>query len=221
MTSRELLARSGRGRVRRCDAARATRTRSSSFCSRTDSRARRRRSRSSAAASTTCRWRSSSPQRAPSCSRRAQLLERLGQRLDLLRGGRDAEAATADATGDDRVVVRPARQPEEQQLFARLSVFAAAVLYEAAEEICDADASRLCSRSLDKSLVRAGYDLGESLLDARDDPRVRRRASPSDVRRGRVSSPDDMPSGIANFAERLEQPLRLGDPDADGAARPS
>ena len=36
-----------------------------------------------------------------------QLLERLGSRLDLLRGGRDAELRQADVAGDDRVVIRP------------------------------------------------------------------------------------------------------------------
>ena len=37
-----------------------------------------------------------------------QILERLSQRLDLLKGGRDADPAPADAPSDDRVVVRAA-----------------------------------------------------------------------------------------------------------------
>ena len=44
----------------------------------------------------------------------AQLLERLGERLDLLRGGRDAEVRAAHAAGDDRMVVRaPERRGAE------------------------------------------------------------------------------------------------------------
>ena len=67
--------------------------------------------------------------------------------------------------------------PEEQQLFARLSVFLGGCTLEAAEEVAEADLDTLQSL-VDKSLVR--HHRG-SLLDARDDPRVRRRA-PASVR---------------------------------------
>jgi predicted ATPase len=82
----------------------------------------------------------------------AALLDRLGARLDLLRGARDADPrhATLRATIawshdllDDR----------ERRLFARLSVFAAGCTLESAEAVCDADVLDLESL-LDKSLLR-------------------------------------------------------------------
>ncbi|MBA3434038.1 MAG: adenylate/guanylate cyclase domain-containing protein [Actinobacteria bacterium] len=81
-----------------------------------------------------------------------QLLERLGQRLDLLKGTRDADErhATLRATiawSYDLL------EPEEQELFARLSVFAAGCTLESAETVCDADLDTLASL-LDKSLLR-------------------------------------------------------------------
>jgi tetratricopeptide (TPR) repeat protein len=80
------------------------------------------------------------------------LLDRLGQRLDLLKGGRDADPrhATLRATiawSHDLL------DPDEQQLFARLSVFAAGCTLESAELVCDADPDTLESL-LDKSLLR-------------------------------------------------------------------
>jgi tetratricopeptide (TPR) repeat protein len=81
-----------------------------------------------------------------------QLLDRLGGRLDLLKGGRDADPRqqTLSATiawshellGD-----------EERRLFRRLPVFVAGCTFEWAESICDADPDTLQSL-LDKSLVR-------------------------------------------------------------------
>ena len=65
---------------------------------------------SSAAGSTTCRWRSSSRPRAYASSSPQQLLERLAQRLDLLKGGPRRRSAPADAARDDRVELRPARR---------------------------------------------------------------------------------------------------------------
>ena len=81
----------------------------------------------------------------------AQLLERLGQRLDLP-GTRDADErhATLRATiawSYDLL------EPREQQLFARLSVFASGCTLESAEIVCGADLNTLASL-LDKSLVR-------------------------------------------------------------------
>ena len=81
-----------------------------------------------------------------------QLLTRLGQRLDLLRGGRDADVrqqtlrATIEWSYD-------LLEPEEQRLFARLSVFRGGWTLEAAEAVCDADLNQLQSL-VDKSLVR-------------------------------------------------------------------
>src|SRR5207245_790653 len=63
-----------------------------------------------------------------------QILERISQRLDLLKGGRDAEArqqtlrATIEWSYD-------LLSPEEQQLFACLSVFAGGCTLETAEAL--------------------------------------------------------------------------------------
>jgi len=81
-----------------------------------------------------------------------QLLERLSERLDLLKGERDADPrqqtlrATIEWSCD-------LLTEQEQELFARLSVFAGGCSYEAAEEIGGADPDTLQSL-LDKSLLR-------------------------------------------------------------------
>ena len=81
-----------------------------------------------------------------------QILERLAERLDLLKGGRDAEArqrtlrATIEWSHD-------LLSPDEQRLFARLSVFAGGCTLEAAEAVCGAELDMLQSL-VDKSLVR-------------------------------------------------------------------
>jgi predicted ATPase len=81
-----------------------------------------------------------------------QILERLSGRLDLLRGGRDADPrqqtlrATIEWSYD-------LLSPEEQALFRRLSVFAGGCTLEAAEEVCDAELDTLQSL-VEKSLLR-------------------------------------------------------------------
>jgi predicted ATPase/class 3 adenylate cyclase len=81
-----------------------------------------------------------------------QLLERLSQRLDLLKGGRDADPrqqtlrATIDWSHD-------LLTEDEQRLFRSLSVFAGGCTLEAAERVCDADLDALQSL-VDKSLLR-------------------------------------------------------------------
>ena len=81
-----------------------------------------------------------------------QLLERISGRLDLLKGGRDADPrqrtlrATIEWSHD-------LLNPGEQTLFARLAVFSGGWTLEAAERICDADPETLGSL-LDKSLIR-------------------------------------------------------------------
>jgi predicted ATPase len=81
-----------------------------------------------------------------------QLLERLGQRLDLLKGGRevDPRQQTLRATIEWSFELLT---PEEQALLAALSVFAGGCTYEAADQVCGADPDTLQSL-LDKSLVR-------------------------------------------------------------------
>jgi predicted ATPase len=82
----------------------------------------------------------------------AQLLERLSERLDLLKGGRDADPRqqTLRATIEWSYELLP---PAEQGLFRGLAVFVAGSTYEAAERVCGADPDLLQSL-LDKSLLR-------------------------------------------------------------------
>src|SRR5581483_6162706 len=82
----------------------------------------------------------------------SQLLERLGGRLDLLRGGRDAEKrqqtlrATIEWSHD-------LLDPDERRLLACLSVFRGGFTLEAAERVCRADLA-LVESLVDKSLTR-------------------------------------------------------------------
>ena len=81
-----------------------------------------------------------------------QILERLAQRLDLLKGGRDADPRqeTLRATiewSDDLL------DEHEKRLFRRLAVFAGGCTLEAAEDVAGADLDSLQSL-VEKSLVR-------------------------------------------------------------------
>jgi predicted ATPase/class 3 adenylate cyclase len=82
----------------------------------------------------------------------AQIVDRLTQRLDLLRGGRDADPrqqtlrATIEWSHD-------LLTSDEQTLFARLAVFAGGCTLDAAEEVVDADLDVL-QALVDKSLLR-------------------------------------------------------------------
>jgi predicted ATPase len=82
----------------------------------------------------------------------SQLLDRLGSRLDLLRGGRDAETRqqTLRATIEWSYELL---EPDERRLLAALSVFRGGWTLEAAERVADADLELLESL-VDKSLVR-------------------------------------------------------------------
>ena len=81
-----------------------------------------------------------------------QILERLSQRLDLFRGGRDADPRqrTLRATIEWSHDLLTA---DEQLLFARLGVFTGGCTLEAAEQVADADLDTLQSL-VEKSLVR-------------------------------------------------------------------
>jgi predicted ATPase len=81
-----------------------------------------------------------------------QLLERLSQRLDLLKGGRDTDPRqqTLRATIAWSYELLSAG---EQRLFRRLSVFAGGCTLEATEEVADADLDTL-QALVEKSLVR-------------------------------------------------------------------
>jgi predicted ATPase/class 3 adenylate cyclase len=82
----------------------------------------------------------------------AEILSRLGDRLDKLKGGRDADPRqqTLRATiGWSYDLL----EPPERELFARLAVFAGGGTLEAVEAVCEADLDVLTSL-LDKNLVR-------------------------------------------------------------------
>jgi len=81
-----------------------------------------------------------------------QILERLSKRLDLLRGGRDADPrqVTLRATIEWSYDLLT---DDEKQLFARLAVFRGGCTLEAAEEVAGADLDLLQSL-VDKSLLR-------------------------------------------------------------------
>jgi predicted ATPase/class 3 adenylate cyclase len=80
-----------------------------------------------------------------------QIVERLGERLDLFKGGRDADPrqATLRATIEWS---HDLLEDDEQRLFARLAVFPSCT-FEAAEAVCDVDLDLLQSL-VEKSLVR-------------------------------------------------------------------
>jgi predicted ATPase len=82
----------------------------------------------------------------------AQILDRLAQRLDLLKGGRDADPRqqTLRATIEWSYELL---SDDEQGLFRRLSIFAGGCTLEAAEEVSDADLETVQSL-VDKSLLR-------------------------------------------------------------------
>ncbi len=114
----------------------------------------------------------------------AEILDRLSQQLDLLKGGRDADPRqeTLRATIDWSHELLSA---EEQTLFRRLAVFRGGCTLDAAEEVADADLDTLQSL-LDKSLLRRtgdrfwmletirAYGL-ERLADTGDDVDLRKR----------------------------------------------
>ena len=93
----------------------------------------------------------------------SQLLERLGNRLDLLKAGRDAEVRqlTLRATIEWSYELLDA---DEQKLLAALSVFRGGWTLEAAEEVCDAELELLQSL-VDKSLVRRWEDGRFAMLE--------------------------------------------------------
>ena len=106
----------------------------------------------------------------------AQILERISQRLDLFRAGRDADPRqqTLRATiawSYDLL------STDEQRLFARMAVFRGGCTLETAEQVAGADVDRpaIAARQEPAPAHR------RALLDAGDDPRVRPRGSRRDV----------------------------------------
>jgi len=90
-----------------------------------------------------------------------QLLGRLSERLDLLRGGRDADPRQQTLRGTIEWSY-DLLSPVEHQLFARLSVFAGGWTFEAAVALCsDLDVLTVLTQLVNKSLVAAD-DEGEA-----------------------------------------------------------
>jgi predicted ATPase len=114
-----------------------------------------------------------------------QLLERLGNRLDLLRGGRDAETRqqTLRATIEWSYELL---KPEERRLLAALSALRGGWTLEAAEQVCGADLDLLQSL-VDKSMIRRWESgrfgmletirefAGEQLVESGEEEQIRRR----------------------------------------------
>ncbi len=113
----------------------------------------------------------------------AQILKRLSQRLDLLKGGRDAEArqhtlrATIEWSHD-------LLGPDEQRLFAHLAVFRGGCTLEAAEQVADAELDMLQSL-VDKNLVRHTSERFWMLETIREYSRERLAASDEETELGR------------------------------------
>jgi predicted ATPase/class 3 adenylate cyclase len=96
----------------------------------------------------------------------SQIMDRLGGRLDLLRGGRDADPrqATLRATIDWSYELLT---DAERRLFARLAVFAGSAALEDTEAVADANLDTLGSL-VDKSLVHRTDDRIRMLESLRD-----------------------------------------------------
>jgi predicted ATPase len=86
----------------------------------------------------------------------AQILERISQRLDLLKGGRDADPRQQTL----RTTIEwsyDLLSEDEQQLFRRLSVFSGGCTLDAADAVCEAEVDTLQSL-VEKSLVRVSSE---------------------------------------------------------------
>ncbi len=133
-----------------------------------------------------------------------QLLARLGQRLDLLKGGRDVDPRqqTLRATIQWSYDLLTA---EEQTLFARLAVFTGGCTVEAAEAVCDGDPETLASL-LDKSLLRRRGDRFWMLETIREfaAERLEQLANRDAIRRA-------LAEWCVRLAEPLWDPVREGD----------
>jgi predicted ATPase/class 3 adenylate cyclase len=141
----------------------------------------------------------------------AQILDRLARRLDLLKGGRDAEARqqTLRTTIEWSYELLTKR---EQQLFVALSVFAGGCTLEAAEEVASADLDTLQSL-VDKSLVRHSEERFWMLETIRDYAHDRLDASGT-----RAGAECAHAAYFLELTERLT-PLLLGPKELDAFER--
>ena len=136
-----------------------------------------------------------------------QILERLSERLDLLKGGRDADPRqrTLRATIEWSYELLPG---DEQRSFARLAVFAGGATLDAALDICEADLETLQSL-VEKSLLRLAHGRFWMLETIRDfaGERLLERGE-GELLRGRHAG------WYVELAGRLELQLRYGEPEA-------
>lgn len=136
-----------------------------------------------------------------------QILERISQRLDLLKGGRDADPRQATLRATISWSYELLDEPE-RELFARVSIFAGGCNLEAAEAIAGADVDTLQSLA-DKSLLRHSGDRFWSLETIREFATERLHAS---AERSDLASRHA--AWYAHFAERADKRLR-GPEEAD------
>ncbi len=148
-----------------------------------------------------------------------QIVDRLSGRLDLLKGGRDADPRqqTLRATiawSHDLLT------PQEQQLFARLAVFADGCTLGSAEDVAEADLDLLQSL-VDKSLVRHTHErfwmletirefATEQLQDVGEAAEVQRRHSEHYLALVEEAEPhlqDEVLRGGRKWLDRLEREL--------------
>ena len=140
----------------------------------------------------------------------AQLLERIGSRLDLLTGPRDAEPrqrtlrATIEWSHD--LLTGP-----EQALFRRLAVFVEGATVQAIESVCEPEPGAL-DGLLDKSLLQRRTDAPE--------PRFAMLESIRDFAAERLTAADEAQQLAARhaeyfrvFANRMDAALRAGEPE--------
>jgi predicted ATPase/class 3 adenylate cyclase len=146
----------------------------------------------------------------------AQIVERLSQRLDLLKGGRDADPRqqTLRATIEWSYELL---SEEEQQLFHRVSVFAGGGTLEASEEVCGADLDTLQSL-VEKSLVRFSNErywmletireyAGERLEESGEAGEVRQRHADRFLALGEEAAPFLRGADAARWFDRLQEDL--------------
>jgi predicted ATPase len=105
-----------------------------------------------------------------------QILQRLSQRLDLFRGGRDVDARQRTLRGTIEWSVNLLSE-EDERLFGQLAVFVGGCTVDAAEVVCEADLDALQSL-VEKSLVRRTGDRCWMLETIREYALERLAASP-------------------------------------------
>ncbi|HXF71349.1 MAG TPA: adenylate/guanylate cyclase domain-containing protein [Actinomycetota bacterium] len=135
-----------------------------------------------------------------------QILDRLSRRLDLLKGGRDADPRQRTL----RAAIEWSHElldEEEQRLFARLAVFRGGCTLAAAEDVAEADLDVLQSL-VDKSLVRRTEERFWMLETIRDfaGERLERSGEADALRRRHAVY-------FRDLAERMDALLRAGEPE--------